>query len=188
MLSMLRQAALCLFAFTVLTGAIYPLAVTGLVQGLFPHQANGSLILQDGKIVGSELIGQTFASDRYFWSRPSATSPIPCNASASTGSNLGPTNPKLLESVKARADRLRAGASLPVPVDLITASGSGLDPHVSPAAALFQIHRVAQARGLREVAVRGLVLEHLERRQCGILGEPRVNVLLLNLALDETGP
>lgn len=184
----IRPALTMLLFLTVLTGLIYPLAVTGLAQLFFPDQANGSLIGQDGKVLGSKLIGQYFDKPEYFWSRPSATTPFPYNAAASGGSNLGPTNPVLLEAVKARVAALRAidpGNDSPIPVDLVTASGSGLDPHISPAAAQYQIRRVARVRGIDEAAVRDLVLHHTHGRQLGFLGEPRVNVLLLNLALDE---
>lgn len=183
----LRPALTMLIALTVLTGLIYPLAVTGLAQLFFPDQTNGSLIVQEGKVVGSKLIGQYFDKPEYFWSRPSATAPFPYNAAASGGSNLGPTNPVLLEAVKARVAALRAadpGNDLPIPVDLVTASGSGLDPHISPAAASYQVKRVARARGLDENRVLTLVSKHTTGRQFGVLGEPRVNVLRLNLALD----
>ena len=186
----LRPALTMLIVLTVLTGLIYPLAVTGLAQLFFPHQANGSLIVREGKVMGSKLIGQYFDEPEYFWSRPSATAPFPYNAAASGGSNLGPTNPVLLDAVKVRVTALRAvepGNALPIPVDLVTASGSGLDPHISPAAALYQAKRVARARGLDENIVLTLVSKHTEGRQFGLLGEPRVNVLMLNLALDAVG-
>ncbi len=182
-----RPAIMSLILLTALTGIVYPLVVTGIAQVLFPRQANGSLIVKDGKVVGSELIGQPFDDPKYFWSRPSATSPFPDNAVASGGSNLGPTNPDLQKAVQGRIDALRAADpenKAPIPVDLVTASGSGLDPDISPAAALYQVHRVAKARGLDEQAVRQLVEQHVQGRQFGFLGEPRVNVLKLNLALD----
>jgi len=172
---------------TTLTGLIYPLTVTGLAQLFFPDQANGSLIVQDGKVLGSKLIGQYFDKSEYFWGRPSATAPFPYNAAASGGSNLGPTNPALIDAVKGRIATLRAadpGNALLIPVDLVTASGSGLDPHISPAAALYQVKRVARARDLDETIVQELVSRHTEGRQFDLLGEPRVNVLQLNLALD----
>lgn len=183
----LRPALMMLLILTVLTGVMYPLAVTGLAHLLFPTQANGSLMTRDGKVIGSELIGQYFDEPQYFWGRPSATSPYPYNAAASSGSNLGPTNPVLIEAVKTRVAALRAadpGNEAPVPVDLVTTSGSGLDPHISPAAALYQVHRVARVRGVQESQVEDLVALHTEERQFGLLGEPRVNVLKLNLALD----
>jgi potassium-transporting ATPase KdpC subunit len=183
----LRAALVALIALTIITGVIYPVAVTVIAQVVFPHQANGSLIVKDGKVVGSELIGQPFDDPKYFWGRPSATSPFPYNAASSSGSNLSPTNPVLVKSVQERVDALRAadpGNTTPVPVDLVTASGSGLDPHISPAAALYQVNRVAKARKLDPAAVRQLVDRHTEGRQLGFLGEPRVNVLALNLALD----
>jgi K+-transporting ATPase ATPase C chain len=174
--------------FTLLTGAAYPLAVTVGAKVLFPRQAAGSLIMRNGKPVGSELIGQHTDDPKYFWSRPSATSPVPDNAAASSGSNLGPANPALQDAVKGRLAALRAADSsntAPVPVDLVTASGSGLDPHISPVAADYQIARVAWARSLDTTEVRALVQANTQRRQLGILGEPRVNVLRLNLALDQ---
>ena len=183
----LRPALVVLGLLSVVTGVAYPALVTAIAQVAFSHQANGSLIVKDGKAVGSALIGQPFDDPKYFWGRPSATSPFPYNASASSGSNLGPTNPALTKSVQDRVDALRAadpGNTAAVPVDLVTASGSGLDPHISPAAALYQVGRVAKARKADEAAVRGLVERHTEGRQLGFLGEPRVNVLVLNLALD----
>lgn len=185
----IRPALTMLATLTLLTGLVYPLAVTALAQWFFPHQATGSLIVRDGKVIGSELLGQHFDDPKYFWSRPSATSPFPYNAAASSGSNLGPTNPVLIEAVTARVAALRAadpGNEAPVPVDLVTASGSGLDPHISPAAALYQARRVARVRGLQEGQVEDLVWQFTQGRQFGLLGEPRVNVLKLNLALDET--
>lgn len=187
----LKPAVMMVLVLTVLTGVVYPLAVTGLAQLLFSEQANGSVIVQDGKVVGSKLIGQYFDKPEYFWGRASATAPFPYNAAASAGSNLGPTNPVLSDGVQARVSALRVadpGNEAPIPVDLVTASGSGLDPHISPAAALYQMKRVARARGLEDDAVKSLVDRHTEGRQFGILGERRVNVLTLNLALDKTSP
>jgi len=177
-----------LLTLTLLTGVIYPLAVTGLAQLLLPSLANGSLITRDGKVVGSELIGQQFDDPKYFWGRPSATSPFPYNAAASSGSNLGPTNPAFIDAVQGRVAALRAADPVndtPIPVDLVTASGSGLDPHMSPAAAEYQLKRVARARGLGENTLRDLVARHTEGRQLGVLGERRINVFKLNLALDD---
>ena len=190
MLSQLRPALLILVVLTLVTGVAYPLLVTGIAQAIFPSQAQGSLIIKDGKVVGSALIGQPFDAPKYFWSRPSATSPFADNAGSSSGSNLSPTNPDLVKTVQGRVDALRAadpGNTAPVPVDLVTASGSGLDPHISPAAALYQVPRVAKARKLTPEAVRAMVERHTEGRFLGFLGEPRVNVLALNLALD-AGP
>lgn len=183
----LRPALVALVLFTLLTGLIYPAAVTGLAQLVFPRQANGSLLTVDGKPVGSERIGQPFDAPKYFRGRPSATTPYPYNAGASSGSNLGPTNPALVDAVKARIDALHQADPDnhdPVPVDLVTASGSGLDPDISPAAAYYQAHRVARARGLADEQVRQLVGRHIQPRQLGVLGEARVNVLQLNLDLD----
>jgi K+-transporting ATPase ATPase C chain len=182
-----------LLALTVITGLIYPLAVTGIAQVVFPHQANGSLIVIDGKTYGSELIGQQFDDPKYFWGRLSATGTFAYNAfnadalTGSSGSNYGPLNPALIDMVQARVDALKAADpdnTLPIPVDLVTASGSGLDPHISVAAALYQVHRVAAARGLSDAEVQSLVEQYTEGRQFGFLGEPTVNVLKLNLALD----
>jgi potassium-transporting ATPase KdpC subunit len=193
MTSQLRPAFFMLLIFTLITGVIYPLAVTGIAQVLFPIQANGSLIMVGGKAVGSELIGQQFDDPKYFWGRISETGTFAYNAfnaenlTGSSGSNFGPLNPALMEMVQARIDALKAADpdnTLPIPVDLVTASGSGLDPHISVAAASYQVHRVAQARGLSEEAVKSLVDEYTDGRQFGFLGEPRVNVLKLNLALD----
>ena len=184
MVSQLRPAFFMLLVLTVITGVIYPLVVTGIAQVVFPHQANGSLIVIDGKTYGSELIGQQFDDPKYFLGRPSAAG---YNAAASSGSNYGPLNPALLDSVQARVDTLKAADlenTLPIPVDLVTASGSGLDPHISVAAALYQVHRVAATRGLSEADVQSLVDQYTTRRQFGFLGEPVVNVLELNLALD----
>jgi K+-transporting ATPase ATPase C chain len=192
MLAQLRAALVSLLALTVVTGVAYPLLVTGVAQAAFPSQANGSVIERDGKPVGSRLIGQSFDDPRYFWGRLSATSDanakaLPYNAASSAGSNLGPTNPALVDEVKGRIDALHAADpdnTLPIPVDLVTSSGSGLDPHITPAAAEYQVRRVARARGLDEARVRELVAQHTEGRQLVIFGEPRVNVLELNLALE----
>ena len=187
MLKMLRQSVIALVALTVITGIIYPLAVTGIARGVFPQKASGSVIVQNGKAVGSSLIGQPFSDPKYFWSRPSATSPEPYNGAASSGSNLGPTNPVLLKAVQERIVALRAadpGNTRPVPVDLVTASGSGLDPDISPAAAYYQAARVARTRGLTLEQVDGLIARFTSGRWLGVLGDPRVNVVQLNLALD----
>ena len=187
MIKHLKPAIILFVLLMVLTGVIYPLVVTGLAQLLFPYQANGSLMTDGGKITGSGLIGQPFGNPGHFWGRPSATGPFPYNAGASSGSNLGPTNPALLDAVKARIQALKAvdpDNKTPIPVDLITASASGLDPHISPAAADYQINRVAKARHIDPGKLRALVQAHTEARQWGFLGEPRVNVLSLNLALD----
>ena len=187
MLAQLRPAALLLILFTVVTGLLYPAVVTGIAQLAMPGQANGSLIESGGKAVGSALIGQPFSDPKYFWSRPSATSPYPYNASASSGSNLGPTNPALIDAVTARIKALHdadPGNAAPVPVDLVTASASGLDPDISPAAAEYQVTRVAKARGMAPAKLRALVGRATEGRRFGFLGEPVVNVLELNLALD----
>jgi potassium-transporting ATPase KdpC subunit len=187
MFKLLRQSFMLLLVLTVITGVLYPLAATGLSQLVFPHQANGSLIERDGKPIGSALIGQSFTDPKYFWGRPSATTPNPYNASASSGSNQGPTHSALADAVKQHVTALRAadpGNTAPVPVDLVTASGSGLDPEISQAAAQYQLDRVARARGLSSAQVQALVNEYTSGRQLGILGEPRVNVLRLNLALD----
>ena len=188
MRTLFRPAIVLFILMTLLTGAVYPLLVTGLVTVAFPHQAAGSLIIKDGKAVGSELIGQSFGDPKYFWSRPSATTPMPNNGVASGGSNLGPLNPALTDAVKARIAALRAADpdnKADIPVDLVTASASGLDPHISVAAAEYQMARVARARGLRQPEVATLVKAYSERRLFGFLGDPRVNVLELNLALDE---
>lgn len=187
MKTLLRPALSLFVLLSTVTGLAYPLAVTGVAGAAFPEQAAGSLILKDGKPVGSSLIGQNFSDPKHFWGRPSATAPQPYNASASSGSNQGPLNPALVEAVKGRIDALRAADpanGTPIPADLVTASASGLDPHISPAAALWQIGRIAKARHLPETQLSALVAANTESRQWGLLGEPRVNVLKLNLALD----
>ena len=188
MIKLFKPAVILFVLLSVLTGVIYPAIVTGLAQLMFPHQANGSLMTDsDGKTTGSNLIGQPFSSPGHFWGRPSATGPFPYNAGASSGSNLGPTNPALVDAVKARIQVLKAADpdnKAPVPADLITASGSGLDPHISAAAAAYQVNRVAKARHINPEILRALIEANTEARQWGFLGEPRINVLTLNLALD----
>lgn len=187
MSNILRPAISLFIVLTAVTGVAYPLASTGIARAIFPHQASGSLIEQDGKAVGSALIGQQFSDPGHFWGRPSATGPQANNASASSGANQGPSNPALIEAVKGRIESLKAADPdnpMPIPADLVTASASGLDPHISPAAASYQIKRVARARKLPTAQVAALVERHTEGRQFGVLGEPRVNVLTLNLALD----
>ena len=183
----MRTALLALVALTLLTGVIYPLAMTALAGVLFPYQAGGSLLIEDGRVIGSERIGQAFADPKYFWPRPSATAPFPYNAAASSGSNYGPLNEELKKAMEARRQALRAtdpGNDQPIPTDLLTASASGLDPHISPEAARYQAGRVARVRGLPPALVARLVAEHTEPRQLGFLCEPVVNVLRLNRALD----
>jgi K+-transporting ATPase ATPase C chain len=186
----IRPAVFLLMLLTVLTGIFYPLCITGLSHLLFPREANGSLIVRNGLPVGSALIGQPFEDPRYFWGRPSATKPFPYNSAASAGSNLGPSNPELAKAVRSRIAALQAADpdnGRPIPVDLVTASGSGLDPHISPAAAHWQAPRIARILGLSEAEVSKLIDAHTEGRQLGLLGEPRVNVLALNMALDRLG-
>ncbi len=186
-LRQLRISLIALVLFTILTGVLYPLAVTAIAQIVYPDKANGSLIVHNGSVAGSELIGQPFADPGHFWGRPSATGPTAYNAGASSGSNLGPLNPSLLDGVASRVRALKEADSTntsTIPVDLVTASGSGLDPHISVAAAMYQVTRVARVRGLDVETLRSLVRDHMEGRQLGFLGEARVNVLRLNLALD----
>jgi potassium-transporting ATPase KdpC subunit len=187
MMRQLRPALLVLLVLTGITGILYPLLVTGIAQVVFPKQANGSLVVRGGQTIGSHLIGQSFTDRRDFWSRPSATSATPYDAAASSGSNLGPTNPALEAALRARIQALHESDptnAAPIPVDLVTCSGSGLDPHISPAAAFWQVPRVARSRNLTAAQVHALVAQHVEGRTFGVLGEPRVNVLELNLALD----
>ncbi|MFN0195378.1 MAG: potassium-transporting ATPase subunit KdpC [Planctomycetaceae bacterium] len=190
MIQLVRISILMLASMTVLTGLLYPALVTLVAQTIFPYRANGSVIVDENRAVGSELIGQSFTQPQYFWGRLSATAPMSYNAAASSGSNLGPLHPQLVDNAKDRIQALRGGDSQveSIPVDLVTTSGSGLDPHVSPAAAIVQIDRVAVARNVSVDALRELVRRHTDNRQLGLLGEPRVNVLTLNLALDEQYP
>lgn len=191
MRTLIRPAIVSLVALTLITGLIYPTAVTGIAALLFHQQAEGSLIMRGDSAIGSELIGQSFTGPQYFWSRPSATGPVPYNGAASSGSNLGPTNPAQLEAVKERVQALEAadpGNTTPIPIDLVTASGSGLDPHITPAAAEYQVSRVARARGLTEDSIRAVVRRFTRARTLGILGEATVTVLPLNLALDGLKP
>lgn len=191
MRSLMRPALMFVALMTLLTGMLYPAAITGLAQLLFPSQANGSLVVVDGTVRGSRLVGQPFSAPGYLWSRPSATGPTPYNGAASSGSNQGPSNPALHDAVVARVGALRAADSTltgPVPVDLVTASGSGLDPHISVAAATVQVPRIARARGMAPEAVQAVIAAHTEQRFLGVFGEPRVNVLLVNLALDRGAP
>jgi K+-transporting ATPase ATPase C chain len=189
MKTLIRPAVSVFVLLTVITGVVYPLAVTGVAKMAFPAQAAGSLIVKDGKPVGSSLIGQNFSDPKYFWGRPSATAPMPNNAAGSSGSNLGPLNPALVDAVKGRVEALKAadpGNASAVPVDLVTASGSGLDPHISVAASQYQAARVARVRGLAPDAIQALIARHTEGRLLGVLGEARVNVLELNIGLDQT--
>jgi len=190
MLTIMRSAFMSLLVFTIFTGLIYPMAVTGIAQVIFPDQANGSIIVKNGRLAGSLLIGQQFDDPKYFWGRPSATAPYPYNSGASSGSNLGPNNPALMKAVQKRVDALHKadpGNRTKIPVDLVTSSGSGLDPHISPAAAKYQVMRVARLRGINEAKVSALVAANTQERHLGIMGEPVVNVLKLNMALDELG-
>ena len=187
--SLIRPAVVLFLVMTVITGIVYPLVVTGIGQALLPAQAGGSLVMRDGKAVGSSLIGQPFSDPKYFWSRPSATTPQPYNGTGSTGSNLGPLNPALTDAVKSRIEALHAadpGNNSPIPVDLVTASGSGLDPDISLAGAYYQAPRIARVRGLSPASVRGLIAGHAKGRVLGLFGDPRVNVLELNMALDRS--
>lgn len=187
--NMIRPAVSLFVLLTVVTGLVYPLAVTGVAKAAFSHQAQGSLIVKEGQVIGSSLIGQSFTEPKYFWGRPSATGPMPYNASGSGGSNQGPLNPALMEAVKGRIEALKAadpGNALPVPIDLVSTSASGLDPHISVAAAQYQAARVARVRGLSNEAVHAAITRHSEGRLLGLLGEARVNVLELNLELDQT--
>jgi len=191
MKTLIRPALTLFILMTVVTGVLYPLAVTGVAKLAFPDKAAGSLIVRDGKTVGSALIGQSFTDPGHFWGRPSATGPMPYNAGGSSGSNQGPLNPALVDAVKGRIEALKAADpdnKLAVPVDLVTASASGLDPHISVAGAQYQAARVARARGVDPATVQSLIARHTEGRMLGVLGEPRINVLALNLALDQAAP
>jgi len=188
MTTIIRNSLMSLLLFTILTGIIYPLVVTGIAQAIFPHQANGSIIIKNGKAVGSRLIGQQFEEPKYFWGRLSATTPYPYNGASSSGSNRGPSNPDLMKVSQARIEALHSADpsnTAKIPVDLVTASASGLDPHISPAAAEYQVRRVAKVRAINEAGVRSLIAQHTRDRRLGVIGEPVVNVLELNLALDD---